>query len=438
MRGMGDTIFALASGSGRAGVAVIRMSGAQAGVVLKRLAGATPEPRRAALHALRDSDGDVIDQALVLWFPRPRSFTGEDVAEFHVHGGAAVLARMTRVLSEQTDVRMAEPGEFTKRAVLNGKMDLTQAEGLADLIDAQTEAQRRQARRHLEGALGARFQTWRDRLVRAMAFVEAQIDFPDEDIPEEADRAARDTIVTLKADIAEALHASAQGARLREGVRVALIGKPNAGKSSFFNAMVGSARAIVTDQAGTTRDVLEAALDWGGVPVILTDAAGLRSTENVVEKEGVARAEATAHAADLRILIWDLSDGAPDPRLRAWLTSGDLMVGTKSDLVSGGQQGVTVSHVTGDGLDVARERIGARVRELAWDEEAPVMTRERHRAASSDALAALETALEIWDKGPELVGEELRRAADALGRALGRVDLDEILDVVFREFCLGK
>ena len=453
-----QTIFALASASGRAGVAVIRVSGPEAGRALAKLTEAEALPRRAVYTRLSDpASGDALDDGLVIWFPAPASFTGEDVAEFHVHGGPAVIAGVLGALSGLDGLCMAEPGEFTRRAFENGKMDLTAAEGLADLIEAETAAQRRQALRQLEGELGRVYETWRERLLSAVAHNEAAIDFSDEDLPEGLVAAARDEIAALEQEIAGHLKDNRRGERLRGGLLIAIIGPPNAGKSSLLNLFARRDAAIVSETAGTTRDVIEVHLDLGGYPVTVADTAGLRESGDSVEIEGVRRARLKAEDADLRLAVFD---GAAwpetDPSTSELVDGNTLAIINKSDLGApqlgksgppldiNGQPALAVSAKTGDGIDDLLVRISERVGAMmdVGGSSAPALTRARHREALEQCRTALGRYLEGPAQGlpasPELAAEDLRLAARALGRITGRVDVDDILDVIFRDFCIGK
>ncbi len=444
------TIFALASGAGRAGVAVIRISGPWALRTLESLSGQSGfRPRHAKRVDLVNAEGERLDSALALWFPAPHSFTGEDVAELHVHGGRAVVADVLAALGRCDGMRVAGAGEFTRRAVLNGKMDLTQAEGLADLVAAETAAQRRQALRQAEGGLRDLYEGWRTRLVRLQAHVEAGIDFADEDAGA-GDPTRHAAIATelahLGSEIGDHLADAGRGERLRDGVRVAVVGAVNAGKSSLLNALVRREAAIVSPHAGTTRDVIEVAVDLDGYPVVFADTAGLRETAAEVEAEGIRRARAWAEAADLKLVVFD---GALWPEVDAAslaLVDGNaLVVISKADLhppravrmPEGRLPALAVSAVTGAGLacllDALRREIAARF----GIGEAPVLTRARHRQALEECAARLARAASETD-ALELQAEDIRAAADALGRITGRVDIEQVLDVVFRDFCIGK
>ncbi|HEY8698072.1 MAG TPA: tRNA uridine-5-carboxymethylaminomethyl(34) synthesis GTPase MnmE [Rhizomicrobium sp.] len=434
-----DTIFALSSGRGRAGVAVIRVSGPAAVAAVQALTGAEPpRPRLASLRKFSGSDGALIDEGLVLWFPEPGSFTGEDVAEFQVHGGRAVVDALLAALDALPGLRPAEAGEFTRRAVENGKFDLTQAEALADLINAETEAQRRQAVVQYGGALAALYEDWRTRLIRAAAWAEAAIDFSDEEVPPDAIATAKAQVTEIVEEIRTHLNDNRRGEILRDGFRLTVIGSPNSGKSSLTNALARRDVAIVSDIPGTTRDVVEAHLDLGDYPVIVADTAGLRASADVLESEGVRRALERAEAADAVLLLLDASAGDPfaglpaDARGRATLT-----VWNKIDLPHPVRDGLAVSVKTGQGLDRLLAALAELVRTSTGSGDAsPPLTRQRHRRALNDAADALGRSLVAT--APELIAEELRLALRSLGRITGRVDIEDLLDVVFRDFCIGK
>lgn len=428
MRGAADTIFAVASGAGRAAVTVLRISGPAAGAMLAGLAGSLPAPRTAALRTLRDRHGERLDRALALWFPAPASYTGEDCAELQVHGGRAVVNGVADALAA-LGARPAEAGEFTRRAFLNGKMDLVAAEAVADLIDAETSAQRRQALEQLEGLLGGLYRGWAARLTRLLAWQEALIDFPDEDLPPEVAAASDGELAALCCEIAAHLDDGRRGERLREGLVFAIAGAPNVGKSTLINALAERDVAIVSPLAGTTRDVLEVRVVLGGVPVTLLDTAGLRDTADPVEAEGVRRARARAAAADLVI---DVRDGAAAD---AKDTPGRLVVRNKSDLGGGGGD-LAVSALTGEGLAALRDALAAEALRLTGRSGPPPLTRARHRAALTAALARLEQAKSA--PLPELRGEDLRAALYEVGRITGQVGVEGVLDAVFSQFCIGK
>ncbi|QQR68801.1 MAG: tRNA uridine-5-carboxymethylaminomethyl(34) synthesis GTPase MnmE [Alphaproteobacteria bacterium] len=437
-----DTIYALSSAPGRAGVAVIRVSGpcAQVSLSALRAGRAVPQPRRAVLTDFTDpASGAILDKGLALWFPAPHSFTGEDVAELHVHGGRAVLAAIFGALSSMPGLRPAEPGEFTRRAFDHGRLDLTEVEGLADLIAAETEAQRRQALRQMEGGLSELVESWRRQVIALLAQVEAGLDFPDEDdaadliFPAQAVGALRDSMAAyLKSG-------TTRGQLIRQGARVVLLGPPNVGKSSLLNALSRKEAAIVSPVPGTTRDAIEVPLDLGGYPVILTDTAGLRAEGDAIEQEGMRRALDHADRADLVLRLMDpLAPEAP-------LTAGNgLIVVTKRDIGPPdpplhGPHVHYVSAVTGAGLDDLTSAIVAHIKQAAETglaQESPVLTRHRHRLALQDAIEGLTRSLSA--PAAELAAEDLRLSARALERLIGRIDVEDILDAVFREFCIGK
>ena len=430
------TIFAPATARGRAGVAIVRVSGPMAGPSLERLSGVLPAPRLARFAALTDPvTGEAIDQGLVLWFPGPASFTGEDVAEFHVHGGPAVVAALLAALGRIEQCRLAEAGEFSRRAFLNGKLDLTQVEGLGDLIEAETAAQRRQALGQMAGGFARIAEGWALRLTRTLAHVEAAIDFPDEDLPDDLLGPARIVAEALEREIKARLADGRRGEILRDGLSVALIGPPNSGKSSLMNALAGRDAAIVSAQAGTTRDVIEVHLDLGGYPVILADTAGIRDGADPIEAEGIRRARARAESADLRLLVLDA--GAPEhlEGFAALRDAATLLVWNKVDQVDPPAEGLAVSAATGQGLGALIEALAARA-EGMFGGDAPIVTRERHRVALEDCVLSLSRAVAGTD--PALVAEDLRLAVRALGRITGRVDVEDLLDVIFRDFCIGK
>lgn len=442
---MTDTIYALASGRGRAGVAVLRVSGPAAGAALCRLGGAAlPPPRRAVLRRFRDpGTGEQLDRGLALWFPAPHSYTGEDMVEFHVHAGPAVVEGMAEALAAMVGVRPAEAGEFTRRAFLGGKLDLTEAEAIVDLVAAETAAQRRQALRQMEGALGRVYEDWRARLVRVLAHVEASIDFADEELPSGLLDDARQAVGALEHEMRSHLADGEKGERLRQGVTVAIIGPPNAGKSTLLNRLARRDAAIVSPIAGTTRDVIDIDLDLDGFPVRVADTAGLRSTRDAIEAEGVRRAERRAAAADLKVLVLDAT-ALPgiDTAMRALIDDATVVVVNKVDLrtvpdpVIAGVRALPVSLATGEGFDDVKAALVARVRALSDSGAVPVLTRARHRAAVEECVAALRRFMSA--AALELAAEDLRLAARALGRVTGRIGVEDLLDAIFREFCIGK
>jgi tRNA modification GTPase len=449
-----DTIFALSSGRPPAAVAVIRISGPRARAALEQLIGRVPQPRRASLARVRDpKTGAIIDEALALWFPAPNSETGEDMAELQVHGGRAVIAAVLAVLAKVAGLRHAEAGEFTRRAFENGRMDLTAVEGLADLVAAETEAQRRQAYQHLKGLLGDRAETWRQRLIEALALVEAGIDFSDEDdVPKDMMARSLELIRPLAEEISNA--GTGQGERLREGLRVAIAGPPNAGKSTLFNRLARREAAIVSPFPGTTRDVLELHLDLGGYPVTVLDTAGIRETNDPVEREGVRRASEQAAGANL--VLWVVDAAASEcqtlrfPAIKVASESAAWLVVNKIDLVAEETQRRIesrfdtkevvnfVSSKTGAGVDELVNAI-ARFAERFFTPEPALVTRERQRAHLKETVLALQGAQRAAQDGrEEIMAEHLRLATRALGKLLGRVDVEDVLDVIFRDFCIGK
>lgn len=444
-----DTIFALASGLGRTAVAVIRLSGPAARHVLESLlVGSIPQPRRAAVRRLHDPQTcDPLDQALVLWLPGPGSFTGEDQAEFHIHGSPAVRSAVLRSLSSLPGCRHAEPGEFTRRAFLNGRLDLTAVEGLADLIDAETEAQRRQALRQLEGGLAGEVARWRERLVEAMASCEAMLDFSDEgDVPDDMVANVIATAGAVRAEIVTSLAQGNRGELIREGFRVVIAGRPNAGKSTLLNAMARRDVAIVSPTPGTTRDTIEVRCDLGGLPVAFVDTAGLRESQDLVEREGMARARAQMERADLVLWLKPADDQTDEARLEDMRLNGRslvLVVATKSDLKPADAcADLAVSAVTGDGLDTLLSRIEELAGQSMSTTGDAVLTRDRHRVALAGVVACLDrvSSMAQGDDGMaiELLAEDLRLALRHLGRMTGSVDVEEVLGRIFASFCIGK
>jgi tRNA modification GTPase len=435
-----DTIFAPATPAGRGGVAVLRISGPGAGPALQALTGRPlPAPRLATLAELRDpADGAPLDRGIVLWFPGPASYTGEDVVELHLHGGRAVTRGVVEALSRIAGLRPAEPGEFTKRAFLAGKLDLTGAEAVADLVDAETRAQRLQALRQLGGALGQLYEGWRSALMRALAMTEAALDFPDEGLPPELAAEAERIVAEVSAAIAVHLDDAGRGERLREGVHIAILGPVNAGKSSLLNALARRDAAIVSDRPGTTRDVVEVALDLRGFPVVLADTAGLRDTADEIEAEGIRRSHRRAAEADLRLVIRDAAEPAPAD---ASLGPGPdtIRVLNKIDQVpdaSRADDEIAVSIRTGAGLDRLLAVLAEAVERRLTGDGSPALTRARHRAALEDARDALARVPSA--PLPELAAEDLRLALRAIGRITGRVDVEDMLDLLFGSFCIGK
>jgi tRNA modification GTPase len=435
---MTDTIFALATPPGRGAIAILRLSGPGTEVALAALGAGGLKPRVASLRDLTH-DGRAIDQALVLRFPAPNSYTGEDCAELHLHGGRAVVEAAGEALTALS-LRPADPGEFTRRAFENGRMDLAQAEAVADLIDAETTAQASQALGQLDGALSQTYAGFRRDLLTALALVEAEIDFPDEEVPDHLYRAAGPVLDRLIADLKAALADARRGERVRAGYRIVLIGETNAGKSSLFNALVAREAAIVTPIAGTTRDVLDADLIIGGYAVTLSDTAGLRDSADPIEAEGVRRARARAEAADLRIWVRGPDDAEGDAARFA--RPGDLLVLAKSDLGTApaveGYETLTLSTTAGAGLSELHDWIAARLARDLSGADFPAVTRERHRRRLVEALSAAEAGRAALAVAPEMAGDDLRRAADALARVTGAIGVEDILGEVFSTFCIGK
>ena len=425
----GDTVFALASGAGRAAIAVLRISGPDSAAVVAALCGSLPIPRRAVVRALRDADGELLDRAMVLWLPGPGTYTGEDSAELHLHAGRAVIDAAAAALATH-GLRPAEPGEFSRRAFLNGKMDLLAAEAVHDLVAAETDAQRRQALRQLDGALGDLYRDWSERLRTALARQEALIDFPDEDLPPEVEADLLASVYRLRTEIDRHLDDGQRGERLREGLYFAVTGAPNVGKSSLINALAERDVAIVSATPGTTRDAIETRVVFGGVPVTLVDTAGLRDTIDPVEAEGVRRARSRAAAADLVIRVVEAGSSFDS-------TGGGLIVANKSDLHPERNLDVlAISALTGAGLPELRARLSAEAVALTQSSGPPPLTRARHRTsllAAARWLADAEDAIE-----PELRGEAMRLALRAIGTITGQVGVEDILDSIFREFCIGK
>lgn len=445
-----NTIVALASAAGRGGVAVLRLSGAGAAAALEKITGKScPAPRYAARRRFyHPQDGGLLDDGLVLWFPGPASFTGEDVVELHCHGGRAVTDSLLAALCACDDVRPADAGEFSRRAFHNGKLDLTQAEAIADLVDAETLAQQRQALRQMDGALARLYDGWRHDLIRSLAHLEAYIDFPDEDLPAEVDEGARAGIRSLLQAMRGHLADGHRGERLRDGLAVAVIGPPNAGKSSLTNSLARREAAIVSATAGTTRDVVEVHLDLGGYPVILADTAGLREGSDPIEAEGIRRARARAETADLKIAVFDgQSWPALDTHTVNLVDDSTVVVINKGDCLPAdqhqtcptvaGRPAQVISVHSGQGMDAFLSALTAEVQtRLEGQGSAPALTRARHRSALEECADCLSRSLQA--PALELMAEDLRLATRALGRITGRVDVEDLLDVIFRDFCIGK
>jgi tRNA modification GTPase len=428
-----DTIFALGTGAGRAAIAVIRISGPGAGNALKALAGKLPAPRQASFAILRDpATGEMLDRGIALFFPGPASSTGEDYAELQLHGGRAVVEGALAALHRLPDLRPAEPGEFARRSFANGKLDLSQAEALADLIDAQTEAQRRQALRVAGGALRRKVEGWRAALVESLALVEAELDFSDEaDVGVFSPARLGALLSPLAEDMRAALQLAPASERMRDGFLVMILGRPNAGKSTLINALTRRDLAIVSPIPGTTRDMIEAHLDIGGLPVTLIDTAGLREAADAIERIGVDRTLARVETADLALWLSDSAEAPPHNEIET------IRVATKTDLTPAPQGAIGVCALSGEGLEALAVAIEARARARLGDGAASLIVRERHRLALEQAVESIDSVL-AGGGALELQAEELRRASQALGRIVGAVDVEEILDAVFSRFCIGK
>ncbi len=433
-----STIFALSSAPGRAALSVIRISGPSVRNVLETMTAPVPKPRVAAFRTIRHPDtGEALDRAVVLWFAAPNSETGEDVAELQGHGSRAAVAAILGALGTVKGCRLAEPGEFARRGFENGKMDLAEIEGLGDLIEAETEAQRRQALAQSSGTLSKLYESWRTRLIEIAALTEAAIDFSDEgDVSASSFAEARKRAEGLSAEIGAHLNDGHRGEIVRDGFRVALLGAPNAGKSSLLNALAKRDAAIVSEEAGTTRDVIEVRLDLAGLPVVVSDTAGIREAESLVEQEGIRRSLAAARDADLVVWLSEAGDSTPpEPISRetslAIRSKADLARESTADLLA-------VSAVTGEGLDRLVAEIARRASEAVGTRTDPVLTRVRHRQSLEAAREEIQAFLKGGSDAIELRAEDVRRAAHAIGRITGRVDVEDVLDQVFSRFCIGK
>lgn len=424
-----DTIFALASAQGRAGVSVVRLSGPDAKDVVADLSGKLPADRVAGLRRVCDQGGELLDHALVLRFDGPHSFTGEDVVELHLHGSIAVVQSVLRVLGSDARMRLAHPGEFTRRALENGRMDLAQVEGLADLIESETEAQRKQALRVVSGDLGNLVEGWRSALIRAAALIEATIDFVDEDVPVDVSPEVLELLGKVKAELETEIKGSRVAERIRVGFEVAIVGPPNTGKSTLLNAFAGRQAAITSDIAGTTRDVIEVRMDLKGLPVTVLDTAGLREGRDEIETIGIARAVERARAADLRVFLHDGTEALPLTPLDT-----DIVVQPKAD-----KTGQGVSGLTGQGVDTLLDNIHEILAQRS--SQAGLATHERHRIAMQSTAGIIDVVAPLVDLGPEhydIAAEELRGAVHALEALVGRIDVENLLDEIFASFCLGK
>lgn len=458
MHASDQTIFALSSGRPPAALAIVRVSGTQSAVVLDALIGRTPPPRVATRVLIRDTGGEPIDDAIVLWFPAPASATGEDVAEFHIHGGRAVLAALIAALSSFDNVRPAEPGEFTRRAFENGKIDLTEAEGLDDLIHADTERQRRQALRQLNGLLGDRARSWRAQIIEAQALIEAGIDFSDEgDVPDDLVAPAFAKIDALAGEIEAVLATQGRGERLRDGLVVAIAGRPNVGKSTLMNQLARREVAIVSPHAGTTRDVIEVHLDLDGYPVTVIDTAGIRDSDDPVEREGIRRAQ--ARAADADLVLWLSVDDQQDDLVGvgddavAWLVRNKVDLATGAEVENGAenleanlgrnwtnrpQRTFAISARRGDGLADLVGAVAGFAGEFFGRTESSVITRHRHRELLRESAELLRCSILDPARGDEVIADDLRAAATCLGRLVGAVDVEDVLGALFSQFCIGK
>ena len=427
-----ETIFALSTAPGKSGIAVIRLSGPEVASAARAVCGGLPVPRQASLRVLRDQDGARLDEAVVLYFPEGASFTGESVLEFQTHGSAAVISALLRHLGALPGLRAADPGEFTRRALSNGRLDLTQVEALADLLDSETEAQRRQAMRVFSGSLGKKCAEWRAALVRALALLEVTIDFADEEVPVDVFPEVRNLLASVKSGLDAEISGFAVAERIRSGFEVAILGAPNAGKSTLLNTLAGREAAITSEHAGTTRDVIEVRMDLGGLPVTLLDTAGLRETADAVESIGIARARDRAAAADLRVFLDDGTQDFDDLR-----QADDITLRAKADLAPGKGEGV--SGLTGLGVDrlVARvaETLGARA------QGGGTAIRARHESAMRSSSASLDAELLALDGGEaatDIAAEEVHAAVRALDSLVGRIGVETVLGEIFASFCLGK
>lgn len=432
-----ETIFALATPPGKSGVAIIRISGTQAKSALQALAVPLPEPRVATLATLK-KQSEAIDRALVFWFPAPHSFTGEDCVELHIHGSRAILQELYSVLGALPHFRIAAPGEFSRRAFENGKMDLTEAEGLADLIEAETKEQHRLAMRQMQGELHHLYASWRRQLIETMAFIEAYVDFPDENLPVSLADDFRKKIEFLLQEMQNHL-ADHRGQRLREGAKLVILGAPNAGKSSLLNYLAKAEMAIVSSIPGTTRDVLSVHLDIAGYPVTLLDTAGIRNSDESVEKEGVRRALVNAEDADIRLLLLDGETYPEIPSELAKYKDNSLVLITKSDLKIPPSSALNISTRTGKNIDILINQITEKLHDLMRPSQSPALTRTRHRQHIEQAVISLKSLIScIKTSPPEIHAEYLRQAAHAVSALTGNIGLEDVLDHLFSQFCIGK
>tara|TARA_B100000029_G_scaffold481852_1_gene531270 strand:+ start:37846 stop:39177 length:1332 start_codon:yes stop_codon:yes gene_type:complete len=441
-----DTIYSLSTGAGSSGVAIIRLSGPASEEVLKKLTRKrAPEPRLASLRRIHNPiDQNAIDEGIVIWFPGPNSYTGEDVVEFHVHGGPSITEEVLKSISTVASCRIAEPGEFTRRAFQLGKMDLTSAEAVADLIDAKTIEQRRQALKQFDGQLAGLYDEWRKQLIDILAYAESAIDFSDEELPEGINNTITNNILYLINNIAQHIDDKKIGERIRSGFNIAILGAPNSGKSSLLNRLATRDVAIVSDTAGTTRDVIEVQMNLEGFAVIVSDTAGIRDTQNEIEFEGVRRARKAADEADLVVVVFDALD-LPDISeiTKNYISDKSLVLVNKVDLLDhslpgeiNGKETLGISAKTGEGFEEFQLRLNREVKNYFGNNEQPVLTRERHRKALEDTLASLNRSTQAVL--PELVAEDIRLAVRSIGKITGRVDVEDVLDIIFSEFCIGK
>lgn len=439
-----DTIFALSTARGKAGVAIVRVSGTDAWKSAKILCPSLKETPRFAQYTDITFEGQIIDKALILLFKSPNSFTGEDIAEYHIHGGIAIIDALLEALASQPHHRMAEPGEFTRRAFENSKLDLTEAEAIADLIDAQTMLQKNQALSQLSGHLSAIYNDWTERLKRILAHTEAAIEFPDEDLPNEIPDQVKPQIEQIITELQHHLNDNRRGEILRDGVQIVILGAPNAGKSSLLNTLAQRDAAIVSDIAGTTRDMVEVHLNIAGIPATITDTAGLREIgdnaqgHDKIEGEGIRRAKEKAQNADLKILVFDGTLDKPDQDTLGLKDDNSLLIINKSDETPNFmlENALNISTKTGDGISDLLKAIEAKILPLIGNTETPSLTRKRHRIALENALEHLQNSCSA--PLPELIAEDIRLSVREIGRITGRVDVEDMLDVIFRDFCIGK
>lgn len=443
------TIVALASGAGKGGVAVLRVSGPAASVAIKKMTRPAflPDRRKATLRSFIDpTTQEILDRGLVLWFPGPDSFTGEDVVEFHVHGGRAIIKSMIAGLCSIDGIFPAEAGDFSRRAFENGKLDLTEAEAIADMVDAETASQRRQALRQMDGELGQLYEDWSDKLLHQLAMIEAEIDFADEEIPPDIAEGRYDALRAIAREMENHLSDGRRGEKIREGFMIALLGAPNAGKSTLLNALARREAAIVSDRPGTTRDIIEVHMDLGGYAVTFADTAGLRSATDAIEAEGVKRAKQRAESADLKILLFDgAKNKEPDAATLALRGPDSLVVVNKLDQIDDPAlaqknpaylDALFISAESGIGVSALADRLVEEIDRRFVASASPVLTRQRHRHALEDALSALRRAIDVHQT--ELCAEDIRLAVRSLGRITGRVDVEDVLDLIFSSFCIGK